>query len=398
MELTMNPLRRSLQSSIHNHRPPESDPEFEDICLDLFELILKNHDIKIYNKIGPAYITYKGSKGDKQYGFDIKCKSSLAVAQCKLVDDLFPSDLQKELKKLLEYKGIVSHYFFLISNDRVKSSLQDWVDEKNSETEVKINEDKRFPVEPADRLPWFHIIGWTEIKNYILESTLLTLKWGVLEGLTTKYPYLHGLNTDKLKLAIKNIALTSEIPPCSKAISGYDSLTNSLNPGEILKLGFESKIDFNTLKGISNFIQLYDETYNISQTYSNTLKKLDSEDTIIFEEGLDQLNTISRYSARIYALQYLRKAYLAARALNNILFIDEDYSYPETFTQNYEDGFEEIPTGYLLFNFSNPTEVNSPWYIDPTTVQQSASILATELQNFTFSSSFEAPTELLDFK
>jgi hypothetical protein len=377
----MKPLRRSLQSSIHNHQPPESDPEFEDICLDLFELILKNHDVKIHNRISPTYITYKGTKGDKQYGFDIKCKSSLAVAQCKLVKDLHPSDLEQELQKLLNYKGVVSHYFFLISNDRVKSSLQKWVDEKNSKTEERAQKDKRFPVEPAIRLPWFHIIGWTEIKNYILESTLLTLKWGVLEGLTNKYPYLQGLEIDKIQLAIKNIELTSESLPCSKAISGCESLTNSLMPDEILQLGRESKIHFNTLEGISNFLQLYDEAYNISQTYNNTLKKLDSEDPITYEDGLDQLNTLSRYSARILALQHLRQPYFAARKLNKILFIDEDYSYPETFTQDYEDGFDEIPTGYLVFNFSNPEELSPPWYINPTTVQESASILAEALKN-----------------
>jgi hypothetical protein len=377
----MKPLRRSLQSSIHNHQPPESDPEFEDICLDLFELILKNHNIKIHNKISPTYITYKGTKGDKQYGFDIKCKSSLAVAQCKLVEDLYPGDLEQELQKLLDYKGVVSHYFFLISNDRVKSSLQKWVDEKNSETEEKARQDKRFPVEPAIRLPWFHIIGWTQIKNYILESTLLTLKWGVLEGLTNKYPYLQGLDIDKLQHSIKNIELASESLLCSKATSGVESLTNSLNRGEILQLGLDSKIHFNTLKGISDFIQLYDETYTISQTYNNTLKKLDSEDPITYEEGLDQLNTLSRYSARILALQYLRQPYFAARNLNNVLFIDEDYSYPETFTQDYEDGFDEIQTGYLFFNFSNPEELSPPWYINPIPVQESASILAQALQD-----------------
>ncbi|WP_155499999.1 hypothetical protein [Pseudomonas chlororaphis] len=377
----MKPLRRSIQSSIHNIKPPESDPEFEDICLDLFKFILKDHNVKIHNKISPSYTTYKGTKGDRQYGFDIKCKSSLAVAQCKLVEDLYPSDLEKELEKLHKYKGVVSNYFFLISNDRVKASLQDWVDKKNSETEDKANEDKRFPVEPAVRLPWFHIIGWTEIRNYLLESTLLSLKWGALQSLTNKYPYLHGLDINRLKTAVENLYQTSESLSCSKSISGCESLTSQLSHDELSQLGHSSRISLFTLNGISNFIKLYEETHEIAQTYHSTLKKLDSEDLITYEEGLTHLNTLSLYSARIFALQYLRRAYHAAYDLNEILLRDEDYYHEETYNEECEGGFNEFPTGYLLFNFSNPDENDGPWYIDPTSVQESASIVIKMLQN-----------------
>lgn len=377
----MKPLRRSIQSSIHNITPPESDPEFEDICLDLFKFILKDHNVKIHNKISPNYTTYKGTKGDRQYGFDIKCKASLAVAQCKLVEDLYPGDLEKELKKLQKYKGVVSHYFFLISNDRVKSSLQDWVDQKNNETEEKANEDKRFPVEPAVRLPWFHIIGWTEIRNYLLESTLLSLKWGALQSLTNKYPYLHGLDINRLKIAVENIYQTSESLSCSKAISGCESLTSQLNHDEISQLGRSSRISLFTLNGVSNFIKLYEEAHKIAQTYHSTLKKLDSEDPITYEEGLCQLNTLSFYSARIFALQYLRKAYHAAFDLNDILFRDEGYYYEETYGEECEGGFDEFPTGYLLFNFSNPDGNDGPWYINPTSVKESAFTIAKMLQS-----------------
>lgn len=378
----MKPLRRSIQSSIHNLEPPESDPEFEDICLDLFALILKSHKVKIYNKISPGYITYKGTKGDKQYGFDVRCKSSLAVAQCKLVKDLFPSDLDAELTKLEGYKEPVSDYFFLISTDRVKSSLQKWVDKKNKETEEKASKDKRFPVEPAVRLPWFHIIGWTEIKNYLLESTLLSLKWGALQGAVNKYYYLPGLDAVKLENAIKNIHLGSEGKLCSASISGGESLTKQLNIAEISKLGLESKVHVNTLRGILDFIQMYDESYSIAQTYRGTLQKLESEDLIIFEEGLSQLNTLSFHSARIYVLQYLKRAHYAACTLRNLLSLDENYSCEETALEIYEDGFEEISTGYFLFNFNEPDEVHPPWYVNPKSVQESASILVKALQKF----------------
>ncbi|WP_139207963.1 MULTISPECIES: hypothetical protein [unclassified Pseudomonas] len=377
----MKPLRRSIQSSIHSVKPPESDPEFEDICLDLFKFILKDHNVQIHNKISPSYVTYKGTKGDRQYGFDIKCKASLAVAQCKLVEGLYPSDLEQELTKLKKYQGVVSHYFFLISNDRVKSSLQVWVDEKNSETEEKANEDKRFPVEPAVRLPWFHIIGWTEIRNYLLESTLLSLKWGALQSLTNKYPYLHGLDISRLKIAVENIYQASESLSCSIAVSGCESLTSQLNHNEISQLGRSSRVSSFTLNGVSDFIKLYEEAHKIAQTYHGTLKKLESEDPITYEEGLSQLNTLSLYSARIFALQYLRRAYLAALDLNDILFRDEGYYHEETYGEEGEGGFDEFLTGYLLFNFSNPDENDSPWYINPTPVQESASTLVKMLQN-----------------
>lgn len=378
----MKLLTRSIQSSIQNLKKPESDPEFEDICLDLFKYILKGHKIGIHNKIGPSYITYKGAKGDKQYGFDIRCKSSLAVAQCKLVKELKPNDLDKELKKLKEYTSPVSHYFFLVSSDKVKSSLQDWVDEKNQETEENSRVIKRFPVEPAVRLPWFHILGWTEIKNYLLESTLLSIKWGALPAATNKYYHLQGLDYEKLEYAIRSFRAGCKSQPCSTTISGFESITNTLNTDEISTLGTEEKIHSSTLEGIEKFIEIYNASLSVLQTHTDTMKKLESEDLIIFEEGLSQLNNISFHSARIYAIPYLKRAHNAARALINLLCRDENYFHSENVIEDQEDGFEEIFTGYLFFNFSAPNEVHPPWYIEPKSVQHAAAVLVGELNSF----------------
>jgi len=378
----MKPLRRSVQSSIHNLEPPKSDSEFEDLCLDIFKLILKGGGIKLYNKVTPGYVTYKGTKGDKQYGIDIKCQTSLAVAQCKLVKDLFPNDLDKELVKLIKYKGEVSHYFFLISNDRVKSSLQDWVDERNRETEEKASKDKRFPVKPAERLPWFNIMGWSEIKNYLLENTLLSLKWGALQGVANKYYYLPGLKIEKLEGAITNLQVGTQGEPCTASVFGGRSLTDQLNLAEISRMGLESKILTCTLGEISRFIKLYDESLCVARTYRNTLQKLESEDLIVFEEGLGQLNNLAFHSARIYALQYLKEAYRAAHTLADLLWFDENCSSEETEVEDYGYGCADIPTGFMLFNFTHPDEVHPPWFVNPQSVQESASILVEAINKF----------------
>lgn len=378
----MKPLRRSIQSSLHNFEPPESDQEFEDICRDLFELILKSRAVGIHNKISPGYITYKGASGDKQFGFDVRCKTSLAVAQCKLVKDLYPGDLDDELIKLKKYKGVVSHYFFLISNDRVKASLQDWVDDRNKETEEQVGKDKRFPVEPGVRLPWFHIMGWTEIKNYLLESTLLSLKWGALQGAVNKFYYLPGFDAEKLESAIDNIRHGRVGQPCSMSISGGRSLTDRLEVADISRIGQESKIHISTLDGICEFVGLYDENLRIAKTHRVALQKLDSEDLIVFEEGLSELNTLAYHSARICALQYLKQAYHAARALKDMLMLDEDHFSAEVMVEDYDIGVSEISTGYLLFNFDAPDEIHPPWYINPQSAQESASRLVNEIQKF----------------
>lgn len=377
----IKPLGRSIVSSIQNIRPPDNEAVFEDICLDIFRLILKKQKVKVYNKISPGYITYKGVSGDKQYGFDIKCKASLAVAQCKLVKDLYPSDLDEEVRKLKKYRGEVSHYFFLISNDRVKDSLQQWVDERNEETEEKIRKDKRFPVRPDICLPWFHILGWTEIKSHLLESSLLCMKWGALEGVAAKYPYLQGLDIEKIDGAIRSLESGCKVPPCSTAISGGMSLTQQLDIDVIARLGLEARVHVNTLSDISRFVTLFDDSCRVAQTYKNTMYKLESEDPITYSDGLEQLNTISYHSARIFVLPHLRQAYCAARDLVRALN-REDFFYEELYPVDDEQGFYEIPTGMLIYNFVSPEEVQPPWYIDPALIQKSALRLVKELEGF----------------
>ncbi|MBE7376594.1 hypothetical protein [Pseudomonas lopnurensis] len=377
----IKPLGRSISSSIQNLRPPDSETVFEDFCLDLFKIILKKEKIAIYNKVSPGYITFKGASGDKQYGIDIKCKTSLAVAQCKLVKDLYPSDLDEEIVKLKKYGAAVSHYFFLISNERVKSSLQDWVDERNKETEEIQRKERRFPVTPDICLPWIYILGWTEIKSHLLESPLLCMKRGALDGFAARYPYLQGLDIERLDWAIKKLNSAINAAPCSVTISGCRSLTDQLDVEALRQLGLNPRVNISILKGLNYFVELFDASHSVAQTYDETIRKLWSEDPITYSEGIRQLNLISYHSARIYALPYLRQAYCAAKYLLRNLN-QNDFFYDELETYDDEQGYCETYTNFRIYNFVNPNEDNPPWYLPPAAIQKEALRLVKELEYF----------------
>lgn len=380
----MKSLGRSISRNINNIHPPKNQAEFEDICLDLFEAILKTHKIGIHNKIATHYITYQGTAGDKQYGFDIKCKTSLAVAQCKLVQTLQPSDLDIELGRLLEAPNEVSHYFFLISNDRVKLSLQKWIDVKNNETSTCFTDSHSFPEKPSIRLPWFHILGWSEIKNFILESTFHSLKWGVLSGFDNLYPYLQGLDIESIKTAISNIesGKTPSAQPSATAVSGGLSLLGSIDIKALRHIGTHNKIHQNTLEEVVKFVTLFEEAKDIASSYSYALKNLDSEDNIIFDKGLAQLNQISFFSARILAIQYLTNQYNTANALLDLLY-HEDYFENESDTDIDEQGRQfEYYTGYHYYNFHDKDQSGTPWYTNPITASKLANRLAASITNF----------------
>ncbi len=303
--------------------------------------------------------------------------------QCKLVKDLYPSDLNEEIIKLKKYSGAVSYYFFLISSERVKSSLQDWVDERNKETEEILRKEKRFPVSPDICLPWIFILGWTEIKSYLLENTLLCMKWGALDGLAARYPYLQGLDIERLDCAIKNLKSGSKLAPCSVTISGGRSLTYQLDIEALRQLGSIPRVSLSILRGLDDFVRLFDDSHNVAQTYGETLQKLGSEDPITYSEGIHQLNLISYHSARIFALPSLRRAYHAAQYLLRTLN-QEGFFYDEFDTYDDEQGYYEIYTGSRIYNFVNSNEDDPPWYIAPAPIQKEVLKLVKELECFRY--------------
>ncbi|WP_141213422.1 hypothetical protein [Pseudomonas mandelii] len=360
----MKPLFRALSSALEHLIPPKRGEGFEDLCLDVFEYVLKKRGIPLSGDCF-ANMDARGVSGDGQTGIDIWDPATLAVAQCKNQKDIYPSHLDAEAEKLLAYDDRVSHYFFLISHERVRRTLQDWVKITNQKNEHSNTEGGSLPCQPSERLPKFHIVGWGELKGYLLESNFLMWKWCLAHPVIHHYPYLPSLDIKFLVESFEKTKVKSINTPSRReskdAVAGMlrsidiDALANIVTDGKVLR---------NVFDGLNQFVDEWRETLNVARTYSVAVEDIDSRDPIIMERGCSLMNELARHLPRISILRYLHEVY---RACDDFLkvFREED-SYAREYVTVEEHGEEREFEGdtTLLFNFSN-TDWTSPYYIDP---------------------------------
>lgn len=119
-------LPQSVENRLKRFHPPDDPKDFEKLCADVFEFIIKDYNLPILN-VSHNRIKVNGVSGDGQAGVDIRDPATLAVGQCKKQQKIMPQDLQDELDLLMDYEEAVSNYFFLISHEGVRKTLSDWV-------------------------------------------------------------------------------------------------------------------------------------------------------------------------------------------------------------------------------------------------------------------------------
>ena len=364
----MNMLSKAVASKLENFVVPKRGEGFEELCLDIFEHILSKQRLPI---IGGPYtrIVARGVSGDFQGGVDIYDPATLAAAQCKNQEKLSTSHLEREINKLQEFGKPVSHYFFLLGRDGVPTALQDWVDEANQRRAEALSVGSATFDEVAAAAPMLHIMGWSELKAYLFDSNFLMWKWGVAHPVIHQYPYLPTLDVKFLAETMEALKTEVDVPPGRReskdAVAG---LLRSVNTDGLVNLVADARVERAVFEGLGEFIHEFRRALGVAKTYSVAVEDVNSHDPIIMEQGFALMNDLARYLPRMSVLRYLRRVYLASRALLRV-FEDEDSYAWDTVEFEYQGELrEEEGDTTLLFNFDQE-DWTSPYKVDPKHVE-----------------------------
>lgn len=366
----MKKLLPAVENRLRRFPPPIDHKEFETLCVDVFEYVLKERKIPILNKAHTRISTY-GTSGDKQYGIDVRDPATLAVAQCKKEEVITPGKLQKELDKLFDYEKDVSHYFFVIKHDFVKTTLSDWVDDKNAEAQNERNDSTPYPCRPSIALPELHILGWDELRSYLGQSTFLLWKWQVCTPVGQNF-HLEGLDVKALDLEVRRYNKKidpAEDAPSLEAVHAFESLFETIYVDDLRAIGKSPLIHVGVINGIQSFLDAMKETYRVICTYDEAITKIDKRDLVVVEQGYQLLNDLARQKARIAAFPYLRNIRNSCRRLIQILtargFSDWE---PEFITDEFGEEHEVDGGTFLRYNFNIKKSRSNLGYTDPNEV------------------------------
>lgn len=384
----MRPLFRAMSSALEHFIPPKRGDGFEDLCLDVFEYVLKKRGIPLVGE-GFSHMDARGVSGDDQAGIDILDPATLAVAQCKNQKVISPSNLQSEVEKLLLYDDGVSHYFFLISHERVRKSLQDWVRNSNRKNLAGADGVPLTPCRPAERLPKFHIVGWGELKGYLLESNFLMWKWGLAHPVIHQYPYLPALDVRFLVETIEAIK--------SRSINTLDrreskdavvAMLRNVDLDALANIVVDEKVHREVFDNLGQLVDEWRQVLSVAKTYSTAVRDVDSRDPIIMEQGCALMNDLARYLPRMSVLLYLREICRASDELLKI-FQDEESRDWEWITVNVNGEEREVEgDSTLVFNFSH-TDWSNPYYVDPQRVERLVGEIVSRVDKARFEASYE---------
>ncbi|WP_426178511.1 hypothetical protein [Pseudomonas sp. TWRC1-2] len=359
----MKTLSKAVSNNLDSYVAPKRGEGFEEICLDIFECVLKERG---FPTVGEAYarVAAHGVSGDSQGGVDIYDPATGAAAQCKNVANLRPRHLTKELQKLKNFDRPVSHYFFLLGRDGVPKGLEQWVDRAN---QYDANA-KSFWLDigiEADARPTLHIMGWQEIKKYLFESNFLMWKWGLAHPAIHQYPYLPTLDVAFLAETMDALRRKSDVLPNRRdSKDAVEGLLRSVNVDGLVDLVANEKVEWEVFAGLECFVKAVKEVVSVYRTYGVAVKDVNSQDPIIMEQGFSMMNDLARYLPRLSALGYLREIYRATKKLLNIFSEEESYQWDTEIVMHQGQEIEVEGETTLLFNF-NFEDWSHPYYIHP---------------------------------
>lgn len=360
-------LPPAVEDKLKRFQPPVDAKDFEKLCVDVFEYVLKSRKIRILNKTH-ARISAYGTSGDKQYGIDVRDPATQAVAQCKKLEEVTPAKLKKELVKLRGYGKEVSHYFFMIKQPEVKLSLSNWIEEQNVETQANRDDSTPDLRLPSVALPELHILGWEEIRSYLGLSTFLLWKWQVAVPVGKNF-HLEGLDIQELDYEVgrfKERIDPKEIPPTLEAVHAFESLLSTVNIKGLKSIGKTPLVHIEVIRGVEKFIKALRETCKTVGTYHEAITKIDKRDLVVVEEGYQLLNDLARQKARIAAFPYLRTIFADCKDLLGYL---NDWCAFEWEPEHIKDGRgeeHEVPgETFRRYNFENPNPRWGSAYTDP---------------------------------
>lgn len=363
----MYKLPPAVEDKLKRFQPPVDAKDFEKLCVDVFEYVLKSRKIRILNKAHTRISAY-GTSGDKQYGIDVRDPATQAVAQCKKHEEITTTKLRKELGKLEEYDKEVSHYFFMIKQSDVKLSLSNWIEKQNVEAQAEREDATPYPCLPSVALPELHILGWDEIRSYLGLSTFLLWKWQIAIPAGQNF-HLDGLDVQELDYEVgrfKKKIDPKETPPTLEAVHAIESLLSTIDAEGLRSIGKTQLVHIDIIRGVEKFIEAVRETYKTVGTYHEAITKIDKRDLVVVEEGYHLLNNLARQKARISAFPYLRRIFADCKELLGYLNDWCAFEWEPEYIMDERDEAHEVPgETFRRYNFEEQNPSGGIAYTDP---------------------------------
>lgn len=373
-------LSLAVANRLDSFQPPVDPKDFEKLCVDVFEFILKAHKIPILNRSHNRIKAF-GVSGDGQSGVDIRDPATLAVGQCKRQEVITKRHLERELELLLDYDEPVSHYFFLISRDGVKRSLIEWVDEQNLKSRAARAASTPYPCLPSVALPNLHILGWEEIRSYLGQSQFLLWKWQVSAPVGQHF-HLESYDLSALDQYVRRhkMKVDSDVRISSlEILHAIESLTEHIDIKRLRSVGKSSLVDVEIIDDVSGFVQGMKDTFGVINKYDDAIAKIDKLDGVVAEEGYFLLNDLFKHKARIGAYPYLRRLFFDCRSLLRILNAYESWE-PHTEWAEYDGEWHELQDDQVRrYNFENKKPGCRPMYTNPKELSALVKKIAVEL-------------------
>ncbi|MFG0548920.1 hypothetical protein [Pseudomonas sp. yb_9] len=355
------------------HHPVEAR-DFETLCEDVFEFVLQARNISVINP-GCGRIGLYGKSGDSQHGIDIRDPATLSVAQCKKQRVISCKMLEAELEKLKGYKGGVSHYFFMVSEDFVGKTLIEWIEKQNALNIKRRRDSFKNACEPAVAMPELHIVGWNEIRGYLAQSTHLLWKWGFQVPPGCDFSFspaeLRGL-AEVIESLEKPVDLAN-FSPNHETVDAIQSLISKADLVEIKKLGRQEIVDASVVDWLRKFVEELRKVFQVGQKFDEAMRKVKSRDLVVSKEGYLQLNELMLNKARLSAYPVLRGLYFNSKRLLRVLS-EDGISLLEPEEIEGSEGVVDVE-GYskLRFNFTKKGRYYGVYYTNPKIMVELAS-------------------------
>lgn len=363
----MYKLPPAVEDKLKRFQPPVDAKDFERLCVDIFEYVLKSRRIPILNRTHSRISAY-GTTGDKQYGIDVRDPATQAVAQCKKYEEITTTKLRDELKKLRDYDKEVSHYFFMIKQPDVKVSLSNWIEKQNADAQAERDDSTPYPCLPSVALPELHILGWDEIRSYLGLSTFLLWKWQVAVPVGKNF-HLDGLDIQELHYEVsryRDKIDPKETPPTLEAVHAIESLLSTIDVQALSSIGTGPLVHIDVIRGVEKFIGALRETNRAVRTYSEAITKIDKRDLVVVEEGYELLNNLARQKARISAFPYLRRIVIDCRnLLGHLSAYGASEWEPDFIMDEFGEEHEVSGETFLRYNFTDKYPRWGVAYTDP---------------------------------
>lgn len=378
----MSSLPTSASDSFRHIRPPDTWPEMQNFCFDAFPLVQEKFSAGRARTANYWVPSGYGKNGDTQNGVDIFDHFSTATMQCKRVNKFALADLEKELDALKGYRRALSVHFIVTSLEETNLTVTEHVRELNESLEYDVATGQLTPMLPKVRLPKLYVLNWPEIRAILSTDLFLAMKWR-FHPHHSHYRNLNGVDFAHLIAAASSMGCS--IPPggggkTDRVMHAIDAMTQSLNADAIESLGKTEVISSSIIQGMHGFLEMIYEVWEKGNEIKPAIDFCESQDGVRKDQGLNTLNNIAPFQARIEAFKYLNRLADMVGRLVRLLDDENHFAFGDSEVEHEGMSVPVEDENIRHYNFSDAEIETPPWYIPREQVMRNAQLIAREIR------------------